>query len=106
MLRKDIDLFTKLPEGGYLIFPDKLLKKLRGYRQRKLSDTEAGGALIGCLRRHKKGSLIHVEVTGCIEPKLPDKRTRFGFERLGKHHLSNILQAWSRTGGKESYVGE
>lgn len=106
----DDDLVFKLPGGGYLILPVKLLETLHKYKQLNKSDTEAAGVLIGLWRQSQDNGRptgpLNAELIDCSEPQPDDKRTRTGVIRQAIHHIMKPLLAWKNTKGIQTYMGE
>lgn len=105
--KKELDFFTMLPSGGFLLVPNRLMSIFDSYRQLNSMDLEAGGVLIGSWRGAWASSRQgHIELTQCSQPCMNDLRSRDGFERRCKHHLNTAEMAWHQSNGLESYLGE
>lgn len=103
----DVAFFTRLPAGGFLLIPSELISVFDTYRQINKEDREAGGLLIGSWRRPLDfPQSPHIELITCTEPCKADIRTRYSFERRCNHHIEAVEQAWERSGGVKSYLGE
>lgn len=106
MLPKKLDYYTRLPTGGYLLISSSVMDVLHAYKQLSIHDHEAGGTLIGVYRQNSPSDPMDIEITDCSKPISPDRRTRFGFHRQGKHHRAKIFSAWRRSKCEETYIGE
>ncbi|MGO2236014.1 MAG: CBASS system CD-NTase/cGAS isopeptidase Cap3 [Marinomonas sp.] len=86
-------------ENLVVIMPSAL-RRFYIYKQLKRESSEAGGVLIG----ERRGQ--HIVIWDISEPGIGDKRSRYSFDRLGKHHQKKINDAYSHSSGKMQYLGE
>ena len=61
---------------------------------------EAGGIFVGSYRGP------HVEITACTTPLPRDVRRPTLFDRRDPGHAAAALEAWTRSGGTDTFVGE
>ena len=103
----ELNFYTHLPTGGYLLVPSALVTKLNQFRQLQAADLEAGGVLLGLWRGDASlAAVTHAELTGCTVPSKKDRRSRYGFVRQGNHHLQQVQRAWEHSQGILTYMGE
>jgi integrative and conjugative element protein (TIGR02256 family) len=88
--------------GGLFHLTCPVVETLRQYVQDNPDRAEAGGVLLG---RHILGSddIVVDEVT---TPMPQDRRTRFRFFRSREPHQSRLDDAWARSAGSCTYLGE
>lgn len=68
--------------------------------QRCAGQLEKGGVLIGCLRGDD------IEVVTWTTPGPSDQRSLFSFERSDPQHQATAYDAWTASGGTQTWVGE
>ncbi|MGU3362010.1 Mov34/MPN/PAD-1 family protein [Methylobacterium sp. M6A4_1b] len=73
---------------------------IAGYVTEREIGLEAGGLLIGNYRGP------HLEVGHCTTPLPGDHRGRYLFDRRDAGHQAEALNAWRRSGGTDTFVGE
>lgn len=78
------------------------LRCMASYRQVDPSSPEAGGVLLG---RHLLNANV-VVVDEVTTPQIGDRRSRFRFSRGKQPHQHLIDDAWRRSGGEITYLGE
>lgn len=76
------------------------MQTLRSFAQRRTSQCEAGGVLLG---RHLLES-ANVVVDEVTTPQMADKRSRFGFFR-SRRHEAIARERWSAEKGTFAYLG-
>lgn len=91
---------SKLKGQGFLLIEPGVIKKIKGYRQTKIRNKEAGGILIGAYRGD------HVHITSLTVPGQLDKRTRTSFHRRSPHHQVSALKSWLNSKRINTWVGE
>ncbi len=110
MLQSKLDFLSLLPSGAYLILPHELIEKMHRYRQLNEADREAGGILVGSLRKdidsERSADLEHIEIIDFTTPRPADRRSRFGFLRRNEHHLRQVHQVWKQSKMLQTYLGE
>lgn len=89
-------------DGQLLKLDASVVATLLAYRQRRSSDTEAGGTLLG---RWIRGS-YDVVADACTRPTKDDKRTRTSFFRSARPHQDQVDAAMGASGGTCGYIGE
>jgi len=91
--------FTK-SDGSRLIIDSSVVNEFNCYQQKKFSDYEAGGLLLG---RHLI-NCAHLAVDHISTPQQGDKRSRYGFFR-GKGHQKVAHKYWSTQEGTCTSLG-
>lgn len=91
--------FTKTDKHR-IVFDEAVVATFISYTQNGLSETEAGGLLLG---RHVKGG-SHIAVDIVSEPMCGDKRTRTSFFR-GKGHERFAHECWHTSNATCAYLG-
>lgn len=84
---------------AFLLLPKWILGTIRSQREQHLP-RETGGFLIG----ERRGP--HIEVTGLTQQGNGDVATHHSFERNCLSHREAIHQAWRRSDGTRSLVGD
>ena len=87
-------------DGSRLIIDSSVVNEFIQYQQKKFSDYEAGGLLLG---RHLK-DCSHLAVDHISTPQQGDKRSRYGFFR-GKGHQKIAHKHWAIQDGTCTYLG-
>ena len=82
------------------LFSKQALTTFASHMQRKLSDSEAGGVLLG----QRRGR--HLEVTYATSPFPTDSRKRTAFIREPDGHQEEASRRWQLSKGRVGYVGE
>lgn len=85
---------------GQILIESEVLIALEAYRQRKSSDPEAGGLLLG----FRRGP--HLHVTASTKPFPTDRRTRISFNRERAGHAEAAYEYWRTSGECMDYLGE
>jgi len=93
-------MIFRQPSGAFVIVPQVIVDTAFRYARPPLNNSEAGGILIGQYRG------AHVELVDCTTPMPTDIRSRFGFDRSDPGHAIRALEAWSRSGQVQTFVGE
>ncbi len=93
--------FARLTAGHFQIGPDAL-STLLSYIQNGPGKREAAGVLLG---RHILNS-EDIVVDGATRPMPGDWRTRTQYRRARRRHQIEIDQAWKRSHGTCTYLGE
>ncbi|MDD2776789.1 MAG: Mov34/MPN/PAD-1 family protein [Gallionella sp.] len=89
------------PNTGVIsVLHPSVLQVLSEYIQNEKGKPESGGILLG-LRRG-----AHFEVTSATAPTQFDKQSRFHFKRDSIGHSTIATEAWKRSGGYITYIGE
>lgn len=70
------------------------------YVQRKPSDPESGGILLGTVHGP------HLELVHASPPFPTDRRTRYSFDRSPEGHTELADRLWRESGGVVRYIGE
>jgi integrative and conjugative element protein (TIGR02256 family) len=83
-----------------LLIDASAVEAMVAFRQNSSRDREAGGVLIG----ESRGE--HVWVREATPPQPDDIRTRATFLRCSGRHQQLVDEAWARSEGTLSYVGE
>lgn len=110
-MAKQNDYYTTLPGGGFLLIPQSVLIQMESYAQLRLTDLEAGGIIIGALRRKDNRPMSitlppHIEITGVSTPFTDDVRTRNSFVRKSKNHIKIVKEAKLASNNNIDYLGE
>jgi integrative and conjugative element protein (TIGR02256 family) len=84
---------------GDFVIDSEVINVLISYRQLKLHDFEAGGALVGWIC--KDGTMVANDLT---LPQLSDERTRNSFFR-SKAHNKILKDKWKASNGSDYLVG-
>lgn len=84
----------------FVTLSDQVLEVLKDYVQRKDSDPESGGILLGYVRGE------NLEVLEATVPTIWDKRKRYLFERMPFGHQLLANNRWTSSNGTVRYLGE
>lgn len=95
-------LHLTMPDGTELVITQKVLDRMAGFAQRKPTDPEASGLLIG----HERAEPQQIILDRLTTPQPQDYRTRTRFRRDVKSHQLLLDQEWRLSGGKRTYLGE
>jgi len=111
VVAKQNDYFTTLPGGSFLLIPQSILIEIKLHAQHRLRDLEAGGIIIGALRRKDSRPMSltlppHIEVIGITTPFADDDRTRNSFVRKSKSHIKAVKKAKLASNNNIDYLGE
>lgn len=79
---------------------DQAVTTFAAHAQRRSSDTESGGILLGCVRG------TNLEILHATEPSATDSRFRFLFERSSNNHREIAEAFWHQSRGTVRYLGE
>jgi integrative and conjugative element protein (TIGR02256 family) len=101
-IRLDDRLRFQRPDGTVLLINAVALGIMRGFRQTRRRDAEAGGILLG---RHLLG-VPHVVVDEVTMPSKDDARRFTFFRRSHATHQQIIDARWAASGGTCQYLGE
>lgn len=90
----------RIPNGGYVLIESSVWDKLDRYRQKKPSDNESGGILLG----FRKSSSLHIiDITN---PAEDDVKSRFRFKRQSPAHRNHAHTCWKRSGKTITHLGD
>ena len=94
------DLIFRMDRNAFLLLPAKVFETMNSFTARRESETEAGGILIGSYRGN------HIHVLQCTVPLRRDVRRPFLFDRKDRGHQLAAMLAWTKSLGRETFVGE
>ncbi|EGR4214303.1 Mov34/MPN/PAD-1 family protein [Vibrio metoecus] len=100
VIKNKSELVFSDEQGNLVVINEEVIDDLLKFRQISSVDKEAGGVLIG----ERRGN--HIVLCAISEPGLGDFRSRFRFERKGKHHQKFVDERFLSSGGTQQYVGE
>lgn len=86
--------------GILMVMSEEVIQTFRRYVQDEMHKDEAGGILLGARRGD------HFEVISGTEPTRYDVRARTHWQRSEKIHSTIARQAWEKSGGMITYLGE
>ena len=87
-------------EFSYALIHHKVCRLFEITKVACAGQSERGGILIGCHRGP------HLEVTDCTEPGREDLASLSSFTRIDAHHQNAATDAWHKSKGTVTYVGE
>lgn len=94
------DVIFETSNHDFVLVHPRVWKTMQTFVQRRQEQAEAGGILIGSYRGN------HIEISSCTSPLPHDVRKRTLFDRLDVGHQKAASQAWKKSGGTDTYVGE